>query len=88
MGWPNKCSIFVPVYTRSHVTAKTAKTRNNYMPRLVFYPKKRLLFTQKRFFTLQNENAHRWSTHSYLPPRDPNPDDQDWENIEEILIDE
>jgi hypothetical protein len=41
------------------VTAKTAKTRDNYMPRLVFYPKKRSLFTQKRFFTLQNENAHR-----------------------------
>jgi hypothetical protein len=39
------------------VTAKTAKTRDNYMPRLVFYPKKRSLFTQKRFFTLQNEKC-------------------------------
>jgi hypothetical protein len=53
------------------VTAKTAKTRDNYMPRLVFYPKKRLLFTQKRFFTLKNENAHRWPSEnksSMLPP--------------------
>jgi hypothetical protein len=39
------------------VTAKTAKTRDNYMPRLVFYPKKRSLFTQKRFLTLQNEKC-------------------------------
>jgi hypothetical protein len=39
------------------VTAKTAKTRDNYMPRLVFYPEKRLLFIQKRFFTLKNEKC-------------------------------
>jgi hypothetical protein len=35
----------------------TAKTRNNYMPRLVFYPKKRSLFAQKRFFTMKNEKC-------------------------------
>jgi hypothetical protein len=39
------------------VTAKTAKIRNNYMPRLVFYPKKRLLFTQKRVFIIKNEKC-------------------------------
>jgi hypothetical protein len=27
------------------------------MPRLVFYPEKRLLFIQKRFFTLKNEKC-------------------------------
>ena len=27
------------------------------MPRLVFYPKKRSLFTQKRFFTIENEKC-------------------------------
>jgi hypothetical protein len=41
----------------SHVTAKT---RNNYMPRFVFYRKKRLLFTKKPFFIIKNENAHPW----------------------------
>jgi hypothetical protein len=33
---------------RDQVTAKTAKTRNNYMPRFVFYPKIRLLFIENR----------------------------------------
>jgi hypothetical protein len=41
-------------HPRNHVTAKT---RNNYMPRFVFYRKKRLLFTKKRFFIIKNENA-------------------------------
>jgi len=31
------------------VTAKTAKIRNNYMPRFVFYPKIRFLFIENRF---------------------------------------
>jgi hypothetical protein len=33
---------------RDQVTAKTAKIRNNYMPRFVFYPKIRLLFIENR----------------------------------------
>jgi hypothetical protein len=44
-------------YSRSYVIAKTAKTRNNYIPCLVFYLKKRLLFTQNRFFTIKNEKC-------------------------------
>jgi hypothetical protein len=35
----------------------TAKTRNNYVPRFVFYRKKRLPITKKRFFIIKNENA-------------------------------
>ena len=34
---------------RGQVTAKTAKIRNNYMPRFVFYPKIRFLFIENRF---------------------------------------
>jgi hypothetical protein len=41
-------------YPRSHVTAKT---RNSYMPRFVFYRKKRLSITKKRVFIIKDENA-------------------------------
>jgi hypothetical protein len=30
------------------------------MPRFVFYLKKRLLFTKKRFFSIKNENPQPW----------------------------
>jgi hypothetical protein len=43
-----------PSYPVSHVNAKT---RNNYMPRFVFYRKKRLLFAKKPFLFQKNENA-------------------------------
>jgi hypothetical protein len=38
-------------------TAKAANTRNNYVPRFVFYRKKRLLFAKKRFFPHKNEKC-------------------------------
>jgi hypothetical protein len=39
---------WLEISLRDQVTAKTAKTRNNYMPRFVFYPKIRLLFIENR----------------------------------------
>jgi hypothetical protein len=36
---------------RDHVVANTAKTRNNYMPRFVFYRRIRLLFVKNRIKT-------------------------------------
>jgi hypothetical protein len=53
-------------HPRSHVSAKT---RNNYMPRFVFYRKKRLPITKKRFFIIKNENAQHWLVrYSSAPP--------------------